>query len=154
MPGSVFGTDPGPVVSPDDPAGPLVQGGALPDQRLQTLVQTRDHAAAELLEAVAVQPVVGEPQAQHVGAVDLLEDLGDVQRGLGGDAAAVQAGAPDLGLLDERDVESPGVGTEGGGVPGGAAAEDDHVVHAGGGVRGRHQTWRSSRAGCSQRSAT
>ena len=43
----------------------------------------------------------GDVDAELVGLVDLGEDVGDAQHGLGGDAGVVEAAAADLVLLDD-----------------------------------------------------
>jgi hypothetical protein len=50
-----------------------------------------------------------------------------VQQGLGGDAAAVQAGAAELVLLDQRDRQIQLDGTQRGGVAAAATPENDDV---------------------------
>ena len=57
-------------------------------------------------------------------------DLGGVQQRLGRDAAAVQAGAADLVLLDQRDPLAELGGAQRAGVAAAAATEDDDVVAA------------------------
>ena len=61
------------------------------------------------------------------GGADGAEHLGGLEQLLGGDAAAVQAGAADPGLFDHGDAQ-PGRGAvERGGVATGTAAQDDDV---------------------------
>jgi hypothetical protein len=64
--------------------------------------------------------------------VDPVGQLGRVQQRLGGDAAAVQAGAADLVLLDEGDLEAEPGAAQRRRVPSGAGTQDHQVV----GVRG------------------
>src|SRR6476646_4447594 len=55
------------------------------------------------------------------------EYLGGLQQRLGRDAAAMQAGAADRPLLDERHFLAGGGGVERGSVTAGSAAQDDDV---------------------------
>src|SRR5215213_2496981 len=63
-------------------------------------------------------------------------DLAGVQQRLGGDAAAVQARAADLVLLDENDVQAELGRAERGGVSTGATTEDDEIGGGGGCAHG------------------
>ena len=74
------------------------------------------------------------------GAVDRRR----LQELLGRDAAPVQAGAADLGLLDHGDVETRQAAAQGGGVAGGTAADDDDIELLG---RGDHLLENGSNVG-------
>ena len=65
--------------------------------------------------------------AELGGVGDVAVDRGRLEELLGRDAAAVQAGAADLLLLDHRDVEAGGGAVQRGGVAARAAADDDEV---------------------------
>ena len=69
---------------------------------------------------------VGTPKPAP--SLGLVGDLGRVQQRLGRDAAPVQAGAPDLVLLDKRDPLPQLARAQRAGVTPAAAAEDDDVV--------------------------
>src|ERR1700674_767544 len=61
-------------------------------------------------------------------AADLVEQGSRMQQRLGGDAAAVQAGAAELGvLLDHRHLQAKLPGTDAGDIAAGTAADDDQV---------------------------
>ena len=66
--------------------------------------------------------------AERRALARLVGDLGRVQQGLGGDAAAVQAGAAELVLLDQGDRLAQLGGAQRAGVTAAAAAQDDDVV--------------------------
>ncbi len=59
-----------------------------------------------------------------VALAGLVGDLAGVQQGLGGDAAAVQAGAAELVLLDQGDVQAQLSPAQGRGVTAATTAED------------------------------
>lgn len=65
--------------------------------------------------------------AEAVGAGDRAEHRGGLEQLLGGDATPVEAGAAHLVHLDHRDVEPGASAVEGGGVPAGAATDDDDI---------------------------
>jgi hypothetical protein len=97
-------------------------------QALQPLVEAGDHV---VLVGVDPAHVDARQRALHAELLSLARgvgDLGRVQEGLGGDAAAVQAGAADLVLLHQRDRQAELGGAERAGVPARARAEDDDVV--------------------------
>jgi hypothetical protein len=75
----------------------------------------------------AVERRLDADRCRFTGAVG---DLGRVQQCLGGDAAAVEAGAAELVLLDDDDALAELSGPEGARVPTASAAEDDDVVRA------------------------
>ena len=65
--------------------------------------------------------------AELLGPGDGAQHLGGLEQLLGGDAAAVEARAPDPLLLDHRDARARRRAVERGGVPARAATEDDDV---------------------------
>ncbi len=98
------------------------------EQALQALELAGDDAVAELGDLRAVDALEREVDA-HAGAVlHGLGDFGGVQHRLRGDAAAVEAGAPELVLLDDDGREAQLHGADRGGVAGAASAQDDDVV--------------------------
>src|SRR5437763_1611716 len=62
-----------------------------------------------------------------LGAGHRAHDLGRLQQLLGRNAAAVQARAADPGLFDHADGQPGGGAVQGGGIPAGAASEDDDI---------------------------
>ena len=99
-----LGDDAGPAQDFD--AGHLHQLGV-------ALAQRVDHA----LEA-RPQPFARPLAADHVGI-----------QGLGGDAAAVQAGAAEMGFFHQRDLHAVAGRQLRGARAAGAAAEDDQIIH-------------------------
>ena len=100
---------------------------SLLEQALQALVEPAD-------DAVLVRVDPGHVDADQVGLdaellalAGLVGDLGRVQQRLGRDAAAVQAGAAQLGLVDQRHREVQLGRAQGGGVSAAAGAEDHDV---------------------------
>ena len=75
------------------------------------------------------------PDAELLALPGRVGHLGRVQEGLGGDAAPVQAGAAELALLDQYDLQAELGGPQRAGVAAAASAEDDDVVHGAGVVR-------------------
>src|SRR5205823_1828233 len=78
--------------------------------------------------------LVGQ-DAELLGAGDGAEDAGRLEVLLGRDAAAVEAGAAHLVLLDDGDAQAGAGAVERGGIAAGAAADDDDVELLG---RGDH----------------
>ena len=76
--------------------------------------------------------------AEFGGVLEVVPELGVEEESLGGDATDVEAGAAEDGvLLDERDFEAELAAANGGGVAGGAAADDGDVVDGLGIVSGK-----------------
>src|SRR6185437_14824529 len=96
---------------------------------LQALVQLADHAVLVAVDPGHVDAVELALHAERRALAGQVGDFGRVQQRLGGDAAAVQAGAAHLGLLDQGHVHAQVGGAEGAGVPAGPAAEDHYVEH-------------------------
>ena len=101
-------------------------------QALQTLVQLGDDAVLVVVDAVHVDAGQRRLDAELLALAGQVGDLAGVQQGLGGDAAAVQAGAADLVLLDEDDVQPELRRPERRGITTGATTEDDQVGGGGG----------------------
>ena len=94
------------------------------DEPLQAIVEPADDAVLVGVDAVHV--------AELLAVTGQVGDLAGVQQGLGGDAAAVQAGAADLVLLDQDDGHAQLGGAQRGGVATRATTEDDQVGGRGG----------------------
>ena len=100
------------------------------DQAGQALPQPGDDLVLVGVDAGHVDAVEGGPDAEVGALPGLVGDLGRVQQRLGRDAAAVQAGAADLVLLDQRDTLAQLGRAQRAGVAAAAAAENDDVVAA------------------------
>ena len=88
------------------PAGALDDGDAASlDQAGQALEQTGDDAVLVGVDADHVDAVEGGVDAELLGLAGLVGDLGGVQQSLGGDAADVEAGAAQVALLDQPDLQ-------------------------------------------------
>ena len=85
------------------------------------------------LAAKSIVGLVGL-HAELLGAGDRAEHRGRLEELLGRDAAAVQARAADLVLLDHGDRQAGGGAVEGGRVAARAAADDDDVELLGHGI--------------------
>ena len=71
---------------------------------------------------------LGGDDAVRLGVLELVEQVGGVEQGLGRDAAAVQAGAAEEGiLLDDGGLETELAGADGGDVAAGTGAENRDV---------------------------
>ena len=66
---------------------------------------------------------LGNADAEVRGVADLAQQVGAGKQRLGGNAAPVEAGAPELGALDERHLGAELRGAERGNITGGPAAE-------------------------------
>ncbi len=97
------------------------------------------------MTAGQVDALEGGSHPEAAGVAGRVGDLGGVQQGLGGDAAAVQAGAAEEVLLDEGHAQAELGGAQRAGVAAAPAAEDDDVV--GGFGAGRHPVLLRSRGG-------
>ena len=71
--------------------------------------------------------LAGERQAEVLGVADVLGEGGRLEQRLGRDAAAMEARAADLVLVDERDLEPELARAEGRGIPARARAEHDEI---------------------------
>lgn len=100
--------------------------GDLPggDEPLEALVQTGDHAVLVLVHPGDVDALEGGLHTELLALAGLVGDLARVQQGLGGDAPSVQAGAADLVLLDQGDVQAQLRPAQGRGVTATTTAED------------------------------
>jgi hypothetical protein len=103
----------------DPPAG---------DQAGQALPELVDHRVLVGVEGRPVDVAQGSRNAEAGPRPGLVGDLGRVQQGLGRDAPPVQAGAPDLVLLDQRDPLPQLARPQRARIAAAAAAEDDDVV--------------------------
>ncbi len=107
------------------PAGALdVRHLAGGDQTLQALVQTGDHAVLVLVDPGDVDALEGGLHTELLALAGLVGDLTGVQQSLGGNATPVQAGAADLVLLDQGDVQAQLRPAQGRGVTTATTAED------------------------------
>ena len=87
--------------------------------------QALDDAAAEAAQPFEVDLRLAEGDAPLLGLPRLADQGGDVEQGLRGDAAAVEADAAGVRLLvDQRDLHPEAGGEEGGGVAAGPPADD------------------------------
>src|SRR5437016_1308591 len=94
-----------------------------------------DDAGDDLAAAVDGGTVVGfeavEGDAEGLGVFEGADDLGVAQKGLGGDAADVEADAADPLALDDRSLKAVLGGAKGSDIAAWAGADDDHVVGTG-----------------------
>ncbi len=97
------------------------------DQALQALVQPTDDPVAILVHLRHVDAVEGGPHAEGVTLLGAVGDLRGVQQCLRRDAAAMQAGAAELVLVDQDDGHPEFCCPQGAGVAAAAAAEDYQV---------------------------
>jgi hypothetical protein len=97
------------------------------DQAGEALVQPLDDLALVGVDARHVDLVEAAVDAELLGLLDDLDGLGRVQQRLGRDAAAVQAGAADLVLLDHDDALAELGVAQRGRVAAAAPSEDDEV---------------------------
>ncbi len=104
-------------------------------QALEALVQAGDDVVLVLVDAVDVDALEGGQHAELGGLLRLVGDLGRVQQRLGRDAAAVQAGAAELALLDQGDAQAQLGAAERRGVTAASASENDYVENGAGVVR-------------------
>ncbi|CAM5356820.1 hypothetical protein STENM327S_01355 [Streptomyces tendae] len=139
-PGRVFGTEPvaSRMLAALDTLAAHVDGGgggepaltldvgdlAGGDQTLQPLVQAGDHLVLVLVHAGHVDALEGRLDTELLALAGLVGDLARVQQGFGRNATVVQAGAAELVLLDQGDVQAQLCPAQGRGVPTAATAED------------------------------
>ena len=76
------------------------------------------------MDARDVDALVRGLDTELSGLTSLIRDLTGVQQRLGGDAAVVQAGAAELVLLDQGDVQAQLRPAQGSGVTTATASED------------------------------
>jgi hypothetical protein len=117
-----------------------LQATATRDPRDLVLVDQRFHAGPEALDDLVTASrhldevhlgLAGQLQAEVLGVADALSEGGRLEKGLGRDAAAVEARPADLVLVDERHLEPELGRPERGGVAARAGAEDDEVEGVG-----------------------
>ena len=112
----------------DEPALALDElDAAALHQALQALVEPGDDALLVLADAGHVDALERRPHAELLALPGEVGDLAGVQQRLGRDAAAVQAGAAELLLLDQHDAHAELCRTQRAGVATAAAAQDDEV---------------------------
>ena len=109
---------------------------AAAQQRLDALGEAVDDLLLARLGAVQVERRQPDVDPEVARAEDGAQHLGRLQQLLGRDAAAVEAGAADAVLLDQRDVEPGGGAVERRGVARGATAQHHEIVQLVLGQRG------------------
>jgi hypothetical protein len=95
-------------------------------------VELLGHPARPLHHGVEVIADAVGRQAEFLGAVHQVEDLGRAQHRLRRDAAPVEADAAHVLALDDRDRKAELRGADGGDIAAGARADHDHVECPGG----------------------
>src|SRR4029079_5234499 len=85
-------------------------------QALQALVETSDDAVLVGVDAAHVDRLEGGLDAELLTLAGGVGDLGCVQQRLGRDTAHVQAGAPQLALLDQGNGQTQLGGAQSAGV--------------------------------------
>jgi hypothetical protein len=109
-------------------AGALDDGDAAAlDQAREALEEARDDAVLVGVHAGHVDALEAGPDAELLGVAGLVGDLGGVQQRLGRDAADVEAGAPEVALLDQAHGQPELGRPERAGVATGAGTEDENV---------------------------
>src|SRR5581483_5761950 len=99
--------------------------------RLHAAAHGEDDLLLALHHAGEVDAHVADLDAELLGAADLAQQVGGGQQRLGGDAPPVEAGAAQLGALDEGHLGAELGAAQRGHVAGGTAAEDDDArAHA------------------------
>jgi hypothetical protein len=96
-------------------------------QALQTLVEAADHAIAVRVDLGHVDAIERRAHAEGVALLRRVSDLRRVQEGLGGDAAAMQAGPAELVLVDEHDGHAELRRAQRTGVAAASTTEDHEV---------------------------
>ncbi len=133
----VGGVADGDGVGANETARALDEGDAAAlHQPGQPLVEAGDDAVLVGVDRCHVDAVERRLDAELLTFAGGVSDLGRVQQRLGGDAALVQAGATELALLDQHDVEAELGGAQGAGIATAATAEDHDVVNGAPGVLG------------------
>ena len=108
-------------------AGASLHVGQLPrpDELTQALRHLGDDLILPTPQLVDIYLRFGELDAPVLGFPRFVEQLGNVQEGLGGDAASVEANATWMGFgIDQCDVQPQVRGLKGGDVAARAAADD------------------------------
>ena len=100
---------------------------AVLQQTRQALEQRLDHAVLASHGRGHVDRGIAGLDAELLGPAHRPDHVARLEQGLGRDAATVEAGATDLVLLDEGDVQACGRAVEGGGVATGTTTDDDDV---------------------------
>ena len=95
----------------------------------QAAGQLADDLVLVAAQLVDVDLRRGKTDAEISGVLRLVDDLGDVQQGLGRDAPDIQADAAEGGIaFDDYGLEAEVGGTEGSRVTAGAGTEDEQVA--------------------------
>src|SRR5699024_11072240 len=98
------------------------------DQSLQTLVVAGDDPVLVLEHLLDVDALELGFDAEGLGALGGVGDLGRVQKSLRRHAAAVQAGAANLVAFDQSDLHVEFCGSQSSGIATGSASQNDKVV--------------------------
>ena len=99
----------------------------LPEAALDAAVQRSHHLVAAAGGGRVVEAHLAGVDAEAVPLANLVEQSGALQQRLGGDAAAVQAGAAHLVRLNDGGAQAQLPGADGGDIAAGAPAQDDDV---------------------------
>ncbi len=88
-----------------------------------------DHARFVCAQAIDVDFRRGKADAQRIGMRGLIDYCGNMQQGLGGNAADIQADAAEGGIaLDQHGLQTQVGGTECGGITARSGAEHQHFA--------------------------
>src|SRR5678810_132502 len=122
-------------------------------QKHDALRHLVDHALLVGMDAIDVERRAGNVDADARGFLDLVEELGGVKKGFGRDAAAMQAGPAEEGVLfDQSRLETENTGADRSDVTARTAADNDDIelFHARtpccGNLRPRCTGWRTRRS--------
>ena len=96
-------------------------------QTLEALGQSVDDLLLAGLARTEIERGLARVDTELLGPGDGAQHLGRLEQLLGGDAAAMEARAPDPLLLDDRDALTHRRAVERGRVPARAATEDDDI---------------------------
>jgi len=122
-----------------EPAATLDPGDlVLVDEALQARPETLHDLVAALGHADVIDYRVPGVDAELLGMPDPLDEGRRLEQRLRRDAAGVEAGTADLGVVDEGDLQPELGRPERGGVATGARAEDDEIEVVGGADGHRH----------------
>src|SRR3954452_7023931 len=102
----------------------------------ETLVQTRDDTFFVGVDGRHINAVKGALDAELRALTCGVRDLGRMQQRFGRDATFMKAGATELALVDQNDVETELGCTQRAGVSAAAATEDDDVLDGAPGLLG------------------
>ena len=99
-------------------------------EHLHTLAQLLNDSLFALKHRCIVKSHLAGLHAPHLGFTHQVDDLGIAAKGLGGDTAAVQAGASHLVTLDDGDVQAVSGSISCGLVTARPCAYDNNVKHS------------------------